>query len=81
MEALVNALKILKVAFEGRHLNLYVATRFEVHGLALRQPDYEFFNKGGYVIVRNDFTLPLFDREYLWRHLDLHILFDRYLTR
>ena len=80
MEALVNALKVLEVALEGRHFDLDKAAGLEIERFALGELDDKFFDKGRHVVVGYYFALPLFDREHFGRHFDLHVLLDVDLT-
>ena len=63
-----------------RAFDLNIAPRAERHHLPLRDPQLELFNESGFVIVRDNFTLPFFDAENLFRQFNLHVLLHRHLT-
>ena len=71
---------VFVVHFNGRNVNLDVATRQEVEVLALGELDDEFLDERRHVVVRNHFALPLLDAEDLVGHLDLHVVLDLHLA-
>ncbi|MNP26791.1 hypothetical protein D3C76_1196650 [compost metagenome] len=63
-----------------RAFDLNVAARAERHVFAIGNPQLQLFNEGGFVIVGDNFALPLFHAEDLLRQLNLHVLTHRHLA-
>ncbi len=63
-----------------RAFNLNVAARTERHIFAIGNAQLQLFNEGGFVIVGDNFTLPLFHAEDLLRQFNLHVLAHCHLT-
>jgi len=62
-------------------LELHVAARSEVAGLALWESKHQLLNKRRYVVVGFNRALPLLDTKDFFRDLYFQILFDGCLTR
>lgn len=60
-----------------RTLNLNVSPGAERNIFPFRHPKLQLFNKGGFVIIRDNLALPFFNAEDLFRQLNLHVLTHR----
>ena len=57
-----------------RALNLNVSSGAERDIFPFRHPQLQLFDKGSFVIIRDNFTFPFFDAENLFRQFNLHVL-------
>ena len=63
-----------------RTINLDIPARAERNALPFRNTQLKLFNERGFVIVRDNFALPFFNAEDLFRQLNLHVLAHRDLA-
>ena len=63
-----------------RTFNLNVSPGAERDIFPFRHPQLQLFNKGGFVIIRDNLALPFFDAENFLRQLNFHVLTHRDLA-
>ena len=71
---------VLVLHRNGRHIDLDVASRFELEVLAFWELHHKLLDERGDVVIRKHRALPLLDAEDFFRNLDFHVLADLHLA-